>query len=262
MKKANSTNSNNSSRKPKKGLSTVVRWFWYIFIAGVVGVILLFTSASLGLLGEMPDFQHLENPETNLATEIVTADGKSLGKFYLDENRTPIRFKDLPKHLVDALVATEDERFYEHSGIDVRGTLRAMVYFGRKGGASTISQQLAKQLFHKEKTRGLARYTQKIKEWVIATRLEKQYTKEEILAMYFNIYDFNNNADGIRSAAKIYFDKEPKNLKIEEGAMLVGMFKNSALYNPVKNKELILIQPKKEPSRGHQPSQCGTRPNG
>ena len=237
MKKENSTNSTSSSRKSKKGLSAVVRWFWYIFIAGVVGVILLFVSASFGLLGEMPDFQHLENPETNLATEIVTADGKSLGKFYLDENRTPIRFKDLPKHLVDALIATEDERFYEHSGIDVRGTLRAMVYLGSKGGASTISQQLAKQLFHKEKTRGLARYTQKIKEWVIATRLEKQYTKEEILAMYFNIYDFNNNADGIRSAAKIYFDKEPKNLKIEEGAMLVGMFKNSALYNPVKNKE-------------------------
>ncbi|WP_315038729.1 transglycosylase domain-containing protein [Capnocytophaga sputigena] len=237
MKKENSTNSTNSSRKSKKGLSAVVRWFWYIFIAGVVGVILLFVSASFGLLGEMPDFQHLENPETNLATEIVTADGKSLGKFYLDENRTPIRFKDLPKHLVDALIATEDERFYEHSGIDVRGTLRAMVYLGGKGGASTISQQLAKQLFHKEKTRGLARYTQKIKEWVIAARLEKQYTKEEILAMYFNIYDFNNNADGIRSAAKIYFDKEPKNLKIEEGAMLVGMFKNSALYNPVKNKE-------------------------
>ena len=146
MKKENSTNSTSSSRKSKKGLSAVVRWFWYIFIAGVVGVILLFVSASFGLLGEMPDFQYLENPETNLATEIVTADGKSLRKFYLDENRTPIRFKDLPKHLVDALIATEDERFYEHSGIDVRGTLRTMVYLGSKGGASTISQQLAKQL--------------------------------------------------------------------------------------------------------------------
>ena len=233
MKKTNDTENNSQT---KKGISPVVKWFWYIFAGGIVAIMLLFLSASLGLLGEMPDFKHLENPETNLATEIITADGKSLGKFYLDENRTPIKFKDLPKSLVDALIATEDERFYEHSGIDVRGTLRAMFFFGSRGGASTITQQLAKQLFHKEKKRGLGRYTQKIKEWVIATRLEKQYTKEEILAMYFNVYDFNNNADGIRSAAKIYFDKEPKNLKIEEGAMLVGMFKNSALYNPVKNK--------------------------
>ena len=233
MKKTNDTENNSQT---KKGISPVVKWFWYIFAGGIVAIMLLFLSASLGLLGEMPDFKHLENPETNLATEIITADGKSLGKFYLDENRTPIKFKDLPKSLVDALIATEDERFYEHSGIDIRGTLRSMIFFGSRGGASTITQQLAKQLFHKEKKRGLGRYTQKIKEWVIATRLEKQYTKEEILAMYFNVYDFNNNADGIRSAAKIYFDKEPKNLKIEEGAMLVGMFKNSALYNPVKNK--------------------------
>lgn len=177
----------------KKKINPVIKWFWGLFAAAIVGVLLLFVAASVGLLGEMPDFQHLENPETNLATEIVTADGKSLGKFYLDENRTPIKFKDLPKHLVDALIATEDERFYEHSGIDIRGTIRAMVYLGSKGGASTISQQLAKQLFHKEKTRGIARYTQKIKEWIIATRLEKQYTKEEILTMYFNIYVFRQH---------------------------------------------------------------------
>ena len=233
-------NKTTNKKTKKQTFSPIVKWFWGLFAAGVVSIILLFLSASWGLLGDMPDFQHLENPETNLATEIVTADGKSLGKFYLDENRTPIKFKDLPKHLVDALIATEDERFYEHSGIDLRGTIRAMAYLGKKGGASTISQQLAKQLFHKEKTRGIERYTQKIKEWVIATRLEKQYTKEEILAMYFNIYDFNNNADGIRSAAKIYFDKDPKQLKIEEGAMLVGMFKNSALYNPIRNPQGVI----------------------
>ncbi|AMD85768.1 penicillin-binding protein 1A [Capnocytophaga haemolytica] len=231
MKKTTENEETDTSKK------RFLKWFWGVFAAGVLLVILLFLSASLGLLGEMPDFKHLENPDTNLATEIVSADGKSLGKFYLDENRTPIKFKDLPKPLVDALIATEDERFYQHSGIDVRGTMRALFFLGTKGGASTISQQLAKQLFHKTKTRGLQRYTQKIKEWVIATRLERQYTKEEILAMYFNIYDFNNNADGIRSAARIYFGKEPKDLKIEEGAMLVGMFKNSALYNPLKNKE-------------------------
>ncbi len=221
----------------KKNDNPLVKWFWRIFAGGIAFVLLLFLFASWGFFGEMPDFKRLENPETNLATEIVSADGKTLGKFYLDDNRTPVKYKDLPKHLVDALVATEDERFYDHSGIDVRGTMRAVVYLGRKGGASTITQQLAKQLFHGTKARGLERYTQKIKEWVISTRLETQYTKEEILTMYFNIYDFGYQADGIRSASRIFFDKEPKDLTIEEGAVLVGMFKNSSLYNPVRNPE-------------------------
>ncbi len=221
----------------KKNDNPLVKWFWRIFAGGIAFVLLLFLFASWGFFGEMPDFKRLENPETNLATEIVSADGKTLGKFYLDDNRTPVKYKDLPKHLVDALVATEDERFYDHSGIDVRGTMRAIVYLGRKGGASTITQQLAKQLFHGTKARGLERYTQKIKEWVISTRLETQYTKEEILTMYFNIYDFGYQADGIRSASRIFFDKEPKDLTIEEGAVLVGMFKNSSLYNPVRNPE-------------------------
>lgn len=221
----------------KKKDNPLVKWFWRIFAGGIAFVLLLFLFASWGFFGEMPDFKRLENPETNLATEIVSADGKTLGKFYLDDNRTPVKYKDLPKYLVDALVATEDERFYDHSGIDVRGTIRAVVYLGRKGGASTITQQLAKQLFHGTKARGLERYTQKIKEWVISTRLETQYTKEEILTMYFNIYDFGYQADGIRSASRIFFDKEPKDLTIEEGAVLVGMFKNSSLYNPVRNPE-------------------------
>ncbi|MDO5105680.1 penicillin-binding protein 1A [Capnocytophaga sp.] len=220
-----------------KNINPIAKWFWRVFAGGIVLVVLLFLFASWGFFGEMPDFKRLENPETNLATEIVSADGKTLGKFYLDDNRTPVKFKDLPKHLVDALVATEDERFYEHSGIDVRGTLRAIAYLGSKGGASTITQQLAKQLFHGTKARGLERYTQKIKEWVISTRLETQYTKEEILTMYFNIYDFGYQADGIRSAARIYFDKEPQDLSVEESAVLVGMFKNSSLYNPVRNPQ-------------------------
>jgi penicillin-binding protein 1A len=189
--------------------------------------------ASLGVFGEMPDHTALENPRTNLATEIISSDGKTLGKFYFEDNRTPVAFSDLPKHLVDALIATEDVRYFEHAGIDVRGTLRAFIKLGKGGGASTISQQLAKQLFHGEGSRNtMGRLTQKIKEWVIATRLERQYTKEEIIAQYFNIYDFNNFADGIRSASRIYFGKEPKYLSINESAMLVGMFKNSSLYNP------------------------------
>lgn len=203
------------------------------FLALLVSAFFVFILASFGLFGSMPDHTALENPRTNLATEIISSDGKTLGKFYYEDNRTPVAYTELPKHLVEALVATEDVRYYEHAGIDARGTLRAVVKLGKGGGASTISQQLAKQLFHGEGSRNtFGRITQKIKEWVIATRLERQYTKEEIIAQYFNIYDFGNNADGIRSASRIYFGKEPKDLNINESAMLVGMFKNSSLYNP------------------------------
>jgi penicillin-binding protein 1A len=220
-----------------QGFDTYVRWFWMLFSAGILFVILVFSLASWGVFGELPDHTQLENTDTNLATEIISSDGKTLGKFYLNDNRTPIGFDELPKHLVDALIATEDARYYEHSGIDLRGTLRAIFKLGQGGGASTISQQLAKQLFHGEGSKNtLGRLTQKIKEWIIAIRLERQYTKEEIIAQYFNIYDFGNNADGIRSASRIYFGKEPKDLDIKESAMLVGMFKNSSLYNPRPNK--------------------------
>ena len=212
-----------------------------LFLGGILFVILIFLCASWGLFGEMPDHTVLENPETNLAAEIISSDGKTIGKFYLNDNRTPIEYDELPKHLVEALLATEDARFHDHSGIDAVGTLRAIVKMGSGGGASTISQQLAKQLFHGEGSKNkLGRMTQKIKEWIIATRLERQYTKEEIIAQYFNIYDFLNNADGIRSAARIYFGKEPKDLDLKESAMLVGMFKNSSLFNPRKRPELTL----------------------
>ncbi|WP_372754801.1 penicillin-binding protein 1A [Mariniflexile sp.] len=221
--------------------SKYIRWFWLTFIAGIFLVILVFLFASWGLFGEMPDHTVLENPKTNLATEIISSDGKTLGKFYLNDNRTPVSYDELPKHLVEALLATEDARFHNHSGIDAIGTLRAIVKLGSGGGASTISQQLAKQLFHGEGSKNkVGRMTQKIKEWIIATRLERQYTKEEIIAQYFNIYDFLNNADGIRSAARIYFGKEPKELNLKESAMLVGMFKNSSLFNPRKRPELTL----------------------
>ena len=217
-----------------------IRWFWMAF-AGVIAVVaLIFLFASWGLLGEMPDYTVLENPKTNLATEIISADGKTLGKYYFNDNRTPVDYSELPQHLVDALIATEDARFHKHAGIDAIGTLRAAVYLGNRGGASTISQQLAKQLFNRrEGASTLQKITQKIREWIIATRLERQYTKEEIIAMYFNIYDFGNNADGIRSAAKIYFGKEPMELDTKESAMLVGMFKNSSLYNPRPHKNPV-----------------------
>ncbi len=213
--------------------------FWRIFLYTMGGLFVFFLFASWGLLGSMPSFEELENPNSNLATEIISSDGIVLGKFY-NENRSPIKYKDLPKHLVDALVATEDERFYEHSGIDARRTLGAVAKLGTNGGASTISQQLAKLLFHGEGSKFLPlRIIQKVKEWIIAIRLERQFTKQEIIAMYFNKADFVNTAVGIRSAAKVYFAKEPKELSIDQGAMLVGMLTNPSLFNPVKRPEKV-----------------------
>ena len=221
------------SGKKSSGFGKYIKGFWMVFASGIIAFFGLFLLASWGLLGEMPDHTILENPKTFLATEIISSDNKTLGKFYLDDNRTPVDYEELPKHLIEALVATEDIRYYEHSGIDFRGTGRAIVKLGSGGGASTISQQLAKQLFTKQvSSNKFQRLFQKVREWVIAIRLERQYTKEEIIAMYFNIYDFGNNADGIRSAARIYFGKEPMELSLKESAMLVGMFKNSSLYNP------------------------------
>ncbi|MEZ4809914.1 MAG: transglycosylase domain-containing protein [Allomuricauda sp.] len=226
----------------QKSFFTYIKWFWILFGTGVLLIALVFLLASWGAFGPMPTFERLENPDTNLATEIISSDGKTLGKLYLDDNRTPIAYEELPQNLVNALVATEDARYYEHSGIDARGTLRAFVFLGTKGGASTISQQLARQLFigAREKEKKTQAVLQKIKEWVIATRLERNYTKQEIIAMYLNIYDFGYAADGIRSAARIYFGKEPIELRIEESAVLVGMLKNSSLYNPIRRHDLVL----------------------
>ncbi len=220
----------------KRSYSRYIVWFWSLFAAGILAVLLLFLMASWGVFGPMPTFEELENPETNLATEIFSSDGETLGKYY-NENRTPVKYEDLPQHLVDALVATEDERYFNHAGIDAKGTLRAAVYLGKRGGASTITQQLSKLLFTENVSRNpVARVLQKFKEWIIAIRLESQYTKEEIITMYLNKYDFLYQAVGIRSASKIYFGKEPKELKLEEAAVLVAMLKNPILYNPAKEQ--------------------------
>ncbi|RRO24955.1 penicillin-binding protein 1A [Flavobacteriaceae bacterium 14752] len=224
-----------TAKKKKTNFNRHIKRFWVLYVLICLSVISIFLLASVGVFGKMPSFEQLENPQTNLATEIISQDGKTLGK-YFKQNRTPVDYDQLPEHLVNALVATEDERYYSHSGIDAKGTLRAIAYLGSKGGASTITQQLAKQLFTDMNQTGLAnRLTQKIKEWVIATRLEKQYTKDEIIAMYFNIFDFTRGAVGIRSAARVYFGKEPQDLNIEESATLVAMFKNPVLYNPYRD---------------------------
>lgn len=227
------------TNKKAPGFKKYLAAFWIAFLGLGVALVLFFLCASWGVFGAMPTFDELENPSSNVATEIISSDGKTIGKFYL-ENRVPAKYEDLPPHLVQALIATEDERFYGHSGIDARGTLRAVTSVGSSGGASTITQQLAKLLFHGEGSRNLAkRITQKAKEWVIAVKLERQYTKEEILTMYLNKADFVNNAVGIRSAAKVYLGKEPKDLTIDEAAMLVGMLQNPAYYNPVRRPELV-----------------------
>ena len=221
----------------EKDIQYYSKLFWKYFFYGMGGIALFFLFASWGLLGSMPSFEDLENPDSNLATEVISSDGVVIGKFF-EKNRSQLKYSDLPKNLVQALVATEDARFYDHSGIDGRGTLRAILSFGTSGGASTLTQQLAKQLFHGEGSKFLPfRIIQKAKEWIIAIRLERQYTKNEIIAMYCNVYDFGNNSVGVNSAAKTYFSKAPKDLTITESAVLVGMFKNSGLYNPVKNIE-------------------------
>ena len=187
----------------------------------------------------MPDFRQLENPKTNFASEIISSDNKVLGKYYFNDNRTPIEYEDINPETINALIAIEDERFYSHPGIDLKATLRAIVFLNQRGGASTITQQLARQLFVGVRSRNIFQaITQKIKEWVIAVRLEKQYTKEEILTMYLNIYDFGYYGDGIKSASNIYFSKEPIDLKVEESAMLIGMLQNSSLYDPIRRPEI------------------------
>ena len=213
--------------------------FWFLFSSGVISIYGIFYLASIGYFGEMPDFRQLENPKTNFASEIISSDNKVLGKYYFNDNRTPIEYEDINPETINALIAIEDERFYSHPGIDLKATLRAIVFLNQRGGASTITQQLARQLFVGVRSRNIFQaITQKIKEWVIAVRLEKQYTKEEILTMYLNIYDFGYYGDGIKSASNIYFSKEPIDLKVEESAMLIGMLQNSSLYDPIRRPEI------------------------
>lgn len=212
----------------------------WIFIWLPFLVILLIVSLVANeVLGDLPSVEELQNPRSNLATVIYSSDGKELGKYY-NENRVNITFKDLDTDLVEALVATEDARFYEHNGVDIKALLRSasgVFTGGSKGGGSTITQQLAKMMFPREKLSKFQLVIRKIKEWVIATRLEKNYTKEEIMAMYLNKFDFLNLAVGIKSAAKIYFNSSPDSLRIEQAAMLVGMAQNPSLYNPIRFEE-------------------------
>ena len=211
---------------------------WLGGLSPLLGIAFLVVVARFG---ELPDTETLANPRTDLATRVFSADGKVLGSYYR-ENRADAKYEDLPQHLVDALISTEDARFYNHDGVDFYGLARAIAYMGKRGGGSTITQQLSKLLFTKEyeSTSFLERaFLQKPKEWIIASRLEGHYTKPEIITLYLNRYDFLNQAVGIKSAANVYFNKDAKDLNIQESAMLVGMLKNSALYNPLRRMELV-----------------------
>lgn len=218
------------------------RIFWILFAFPFIVCTIIIVLAASGNLGYMPRIEDLENPKINLATQIISSDGEVLGSIYFkNQNRTHVDFERLPQSLVDALIATEDIRYYRHSGIDAKGLARAIILTGLlrqdRGGGSTITQQFAKLLFHEPARTTLERLKQKIKEWIIAVKLERAYTKEEIIALYFNQYDFLFNAVGIQSASQVYFNVLPDSLNIQQSAMLVGMAKNSILYNPKRFPE-------------------------
>ncbi len=222
-------------------MSKSVRIFWRIFFWTLGGGIVFLLMINFGLLGRMPSINDIENPTASLASQVYAQDGTLMGKYYL-EDRINVQYKDISKHVVNALVATEDERFYDHSGIDPRSLGRALIFLGREGGASTITMQTAKNLFTDNwGTRNIfLRIIQKIKESVIAVKLERNFTKEEIITIYLNTVAFGDNVFGIRNAAKTFFQKEPDRLNIEESAVLIGMLKGATIYNPRRNPKLAL----------------------
>ncbi|MEZ4757596.1 MAG: transglycosylase domain-containing protein [Flavobacteriales bacterium] len=223
---------------PKSKRSRWLYAWWGLVLAPVLG---LFFMLVLAAFSDLPGTEDLENPRSDLATAILFSDGSQMGQYYR-ENRIPVDYERISPHVVNALIATEDERFRDHSGIDVRGTLRAAVYLGKKGGASTLTQQLAKMLFTDRSPNFVKRTFQKFQEWIISARLERQYTKNEIIAMYLNRFDWINQAVGINSAARVYFNTTPDSLRIEEAALLVGMCKNPALFNPLRRPDTTLTR--------------------
>jgi len=218
-----------------------VRSFWKFFGWGLLSFLLLILLANFGLFGKMPSLYELQNPSILQASEVYAIDGTLMGKYYTERgNRSNVKYRDLSRHAIDALVATEDERFYNHSGIDFKSTLRALVTLGSEGGGSTITQQLAKALLAQGSRNKAWRVIEKLKEWIIAVKLEKNFTKEEVITLYLNAVPFGNNIYGIRNASRTFFQKEPDRLNIEEAALLIGMLKGNSIYNPVRNPKAAL----------------------
>jgi penicillin-binding protein 1A len=224
-----------SSSKTKK--SVVI--LWRIFFIGLGLLVLIILLADWGAFGTMPSIEELQNPSASLASQVYADDGTLMGKYYL-QDRVNVEYKDISQYVVNALVATEDERFYDHSGIDARSLGRALFTLGSEGGASTITMQTAKNLFTDYSNNKFVRVVQKIKEAIIAIKLERNFTKEEIITLYLNTVPFSDNVYGIRNASKTFFQKEPDQLKVEEAAVLVGMLKGATTYNPRRNPTLAM----------------------
>ncbi len=228
------SNNSNSKEATKK----YIKIFWLSILGIALFITLLITAVGVGLFGELPTFRDLENPKSNLASEVLSSDAKVLGSYYI-QNRSNAKFKELSPNLINALIATEDIRFYNHSGIDLKGTFAIAFYsiIGKKRGSSTITQQLAKNLFPRQKQHMFNIGIIKLKEWLTALKIERNYTKEEIITMYFNTVDFGSNSFGIKTAAKTYFNKIPSELNIQESALLVGILKGTTVYSPIRNPE-------------------------
>src|SRR5882757_3261193 len=218
------------------------RIFWITFFSGLAAFILLIVLVGTGVFGKLPSLHELENPSLVLASEVYADDGTLMGKYYTDKgNRNHVDYGAISPNVIHALVATEDERFYEHSGIDAKGVLRAVVKLGKDGGGSTITQQLALNMFNGERSHSrIRRIVQKFKEWIIAIELERNFTKEEILTLYLNDVSFSDNIYGIRNAARTFFQKEPADLSVDEAALLVGMVNNPSIFNPRTNPKAAL----------------------
>ncbi|MBK5270476.1 MAG: penicillin-binding protein, partial [Bacteroidia bacterium] len=219
-----------------------VRIFWIIFLFGFLGFALVVLMANFGVFGKMPTLKQLENPSILQSSEVIAIDGTLMGKYYLENgNRSIVKYKDISPYVINALVATEDVRFYSHSGIDIKGTMRAVLSLGSQGGGSTITQQLAKALLNQGRNAStIRRVIEKIKEYIIAVKLERNFTKEEILALYLNAVPYSDNVFGIRNASRTFFQKEPDRLTVEEAALLVGMINGPGLYSPRRNPKAAL----------------------
>ncbi len=237
----------NMTNKKKRGVFRMfVLLMWVMALLPLAIIVMVLGAVNMGKFGELPTFEELENPSSSLASEVISSDNVLLGKYYI-QNRSNIHYKELAENTVEALKATEDIRFEEHSGVDMRGLGR--VFFKTvilqqrsSGGGSTITQQLAKNLFPRENESGLRLALRKVKEWIIAVRLERNYTKQEIMAMYLNTVEFGHNSYGIKSAAKTFFNKMPSQLNVEESAMLVGLLQAPTRYSPVRNPKNALAR--------------------
>lgn len=225
-----------SQKKLSTRTGAAAKWLWKLFFTGIVAIILILLLANFGVFGSMPSIEELQNPKASEASQVLADDGTLMGKFYR-QDRVNVDFKEISPYVIQALIATEDERFFDHSGIDMRSLARALFSLGKEGGGSTITMQTAKNLFTDYSTKTFIRIIQKIKEAIIAIKLERNFTKEEIITLYLNTVPFGDNVYGIRNAARTFYQKNPDKLTLDESAVLIGMLKASTYYNPRKNPE-------------------------